>query len=510
MISGILVGIETYFTVGNILISIIGTVLGIIIGAIPGLGPSMGVAVLVPVTYAMNPDMGMLLLMAVFCGAVYGGSITAILLNVPGTPANVATTWDGNKLAQKGYPKKALAVAIYASFVGGIISALALLFFSEPVAKLSLKFGPPEMAALAIWGLAIICSLESKSLLKGILVAAVGLWVATIGISPEQGTPRYVFGFINLYSGINYIPAMIGIFCFPEIVAMAKSFTGTILTSSKEDDSIILNKTDLKTIMPISFVEGALGMIIGAIPGAGGTIASFISYNNVKSRSKNPEKFGTGCLEGIAGPESSNNGASASSLIPLLTLGIPGSATAAVFLGALTIHGLQPGPLLFNNNPEIVYSLLIGTLVIQIMMFAIGLIGARRFIVVVKTPNAILAPLVLIFSVVGSYAAYNNFFQVGVMFVFGILGCFMVRFKLSRASFILALILGPIMERNITRSLMISTNGPWILISRPICIVLYIITAVMLIWPIVQNYRKSKKTEAFTIIQQAKEVEGDE
>ena len=491
MFSGILAGAAAYFSVSNILISVLGVVLGIVVGAIPGLGPSMAVAVLVPVTYAMEPATGMLLLMGVFCGAVYGGSITAILLNVPGTPANVATTWDGNTLAQKGYPKKALSTAIIASFVGGMISALTLLFASEPIAKLSLKFGPAELAAMAIWGLSIICSLESQNLLKGLLAAAVGLWVATIGISPEQGTPRYVFGVINLYSGINYVSAMIGIFCFPEIVAMVKAVSGKIISKSEKDDSILLSRKELKHILPTTLVEGAIGTVIGAIPGAGGTIASFISYNNAKSRSKHPEEFGTGTLRGIAAPESSNNGASASSLIPLLTLGIPGSATAAVFLGALTIHGLQPGPMLFSKNPEIVYCLLIGTLIIQVLMVIIGLGGATRLSKVSKTPLGILAPFILIFSVVGSFATNNNFFEVGVMLVFGIIGCFMVRFHFSRAAFILAIILGPLVEKNVTRALMISDGRALDLFKGPICIALYALTVIMLAWPAIKK-RKAK------------------
>lgn len=493
MFSGILAGAQNYFSVGNILISILGVVLGIIVGAIPGLGPSMAVAVLVPITYAMSPATGMLLLMGVFCGAVYGGSITAILLNVPGTPANVATTWDGNTLAKKGYPKKALSTAIIASFFGGILSALALLFASEPIAKLSLKFGPAEMAAMAIWGLSIICSLESKSLLKGLLAAAVGCWIATIGISPEQGTPRYVFGVINLYSGINYVSAMIGIFCFPEIVAMIKAVSGKLVQFSEKDDSIFLSSKELRHIAPTSLLEGFIGTVIGAIPGAGGTIASFISYNNAKSRSKHPEEFGTGTLRGIAAPESSNNGASASSLIPLLTLGIPGSATAAVFLGALTIHGLQPGPLLFSKNPDVVYCLLIGTLVIQVIMVIIGLAGATKISIVSKTPVGILAPLILVFSVIGSYATNNNFFEIGVMLVFGLIGCIMVKLNFSRAAFILGIILGPLVEKNVTRALMISDGEIGFLFSGPICIVLYSITLIMLLWPIIKNIISKRK-----------------
>lgn len=493
MFSGIFAGAEAFFTLPNILIALLGVVLGIIVGAIPGLGPSMAVAVLVPITYAMHPSTGMLLLMGVFCGAVYGGSITAILLNVPGTPANVATMWDGNTLARKGYPKKALSTAIIASFVGGILSALALLFASEPIAKLSLKFGPAELAALAIWGLSIICSLESHDLLKGLLAAGLGLFVATIGISPEQGTPRYTFGVINLYTGINYVSAMIGLFCFPEIVSMASAVKGKIISASAPDDRTLLSGRELRRILPTSLVEGLIGTIIGTLPGAGGTIASFISYNNAKSRSKDPSVFGTGELRGIAAPESSNNGASASSLIPLLTLGIPGSATAAVFLGALTIHGLQPGPLLFSKNPEVVYCLLVGTLVIQVMMVVIGLLGATRLSVVSQTPVGLLAPFILIFSVIGSYATNNNFFEIGVMLVFGIVGCFMKKFGFSRAAFILAIILGPLVERNITRALQLSDGAIGPLFSGPICIALYSITILMLALPFIQKYFRNRK-----------------
>jgi len=487
VLNGLIVALAPF----NLFVSALGVALGIIVGAIPGLGPSMAISILVPVTFVMAPESGMLMLLGVFCGAVYGGSITAILLRVPGTSANIVTAWDGHAMARQGYPNKALAYAVVASFVGGMLSALALLLFSPLLATLTLRFGPPEYVALAIWGLGIIASLESASLLKGVISALLGLLVGTIGLDPQTGFSRFTFGNVNLFTGISSVPVLIGIFCIPELVALARAGT-PLRRVEREQDPILLRWSEFKAAFPTMLRGGIIGVIIGALPAAGGTIAGFIAYDDAKRRSRHPEKFGTGIPEGICAPESANNGASASSLIPLITLGIPGSAAAVPFLGALTIHGLQPGPLLFENTPKLIYGFLAGGLIIQVFMLLLGQFGAPWFAGVARTSPAVLIPVITVFATVGAYALGSNLFDVALMIIAGVLGTLMRHYKFSAGAFVLALILGPLVESNIARSLAISYGSWSILFTRPIPLVIYALTLLMIVLPNLQQRRRTR------------------
>ncbi|MBR2748858.1 MAG: tripartite tricarboxylate transporter permease [Firmicutes bacterium] len=483
MITNIFLGLASAFSINNILFSIVGVFVGIVIGAIPGLGPAMGIAVTLPLTYGMEPASGMLLLMGIYCGAVYGGSITAILLGVPGTPASIATVWDGHKMTKNGEAAKALNTAISASTIGGLLSAFALLFLSPYLAKITLLFGPPEYVALAIWGLAIICSLESKSLVNGLISGCLGLLLATVGMSPVTGTSRFTFGQISLSSGIEIIPTLIGLFCIPEIISLVEEKAKSDVAFDGHLHLKDFFKQFKETCVGTSLRAGIIGVIIGIIPGAGGTIAPFITYNDAKNRSKTPEKFGTGHMPGVASSEAANNGASCSSLVPLLTLGVPGSSAAVVFLGALTIHGLQPGSLLFEKQPDIVYGLLVGSVIIQLYMLVVGLFGAPWFAKTTKIPNAVLISSIFVFSCIGAYANNNNMFNVWVMLAFGFIGYAMKKVKLSPAAMVLAMILGPIFEKNMIRSLAISYGSWSIFFTRPICIVFYVLTIIMVAGP---------------------------
>lgn len=483
MLSNIAIGFSASMTLTNILFSLVGVIVGVIIGAIPGLGPAMGIAVTVPLTYGMQPETGMLLLMGIYCGAVYGGSITAILLGVPGTPAAITTVWDGYKMTQLGHPAKALNTAIVASTIGGLLSALALLFLSPYLAKVTLLFGPPEYVALAIWGLGIICSLEAKSLVKGLISGCLGLMLATVGMSPITGSSRFTFGQISLSSGIETIPVLIGLFCIPEVIALVEAEQIKEISVKGGLHLKEFFKEFRETSVWTSIRAGIIGVIIGIIPGAGGTIAPFITYNDAKNHSKTPEKFGTGHMPAIASSEAANNGASCSSLVPLLTLGVPGSSAAVVFLGALTIHGLQPGSLLFEKQPDIIYGLLVGSVIIQLYMLVVGLFGAPWIAKTTKMANGILIPAIVVFSCIGAYANNNNLFNVWVMLVFGFIGFFMRKLNLSPAAMVLAMILGPIFEKNLIRSLAISYGSWTIFFTRPICILFYILTIVMIAGP---------------------------
>jgi len=490
ILGGLLISLEFV----NVLFSIGGVFLGVIIGAIPGLGPGMAIAITVPLTFAMHPTTGMLLLMGIYCGSVYGGSISAILLGVPGTPASIVTVWDGLKMTKAGQASKALSTAIVASTIGGLLSAFALLFLSPVLAKVTLFFGPPEYAALALWGLAIVCSLESKSLVKGLIAACLGLVFATIGMSPVTGAQRFTFGSLSLSSGLEIIPVLIGVFCIPEVMAMVNIdyIQEVFIKRERTLRSFMRFLKEFKPALNASLRSGIIGVIIGIIPGAGGTIAPFVTYSDAKNRSKNPEKFGTGIMEGVAVAESANNGASASALVPLLTLGIPGSAAAVVFLGALTIHGLQPGAMLFRNNPEVIYGLLVGTVTIQLYMLVIGLFFAPYIAKATLIPNAVLVPAIIVFCCIGAYASGSNLFNVWVMVVFGFIGYVMKYFELSPAAMVLGMILGPMLESNISRSLAMSYGSPIIFFTRPICIFFYILTVYMLFGPVSRSLKKVK------------------
>ena len=372
-------GITTALQFANFFYLIIGVVGGIIIGALPGLTATMGVAILLPFTFGMEPVTGLIMLVGIYIGAIYGGSISAILLNTPGTPASAATCIDGFPLVKKGMATKALSVSTIASAIGGLISCAALVTISPLLAKFALKFSSPEYFAFALFGLTIIASISSGNFLKGILAGVVGLLISTVGMDAITSYPRYTFDVVDLLNGFSVIPVLIGLFAVSEVLSQIESLLGEKEISTEQvKDKNYMNLKELKHCMPTIFKSGVLGTIIGAIPGAGADISAFICYNEAKRTNPN-EKFGEGSLIGIAAPESGNNGVTGGALVPLLTLGVPGDAVAAVLLGALIIQGLTPGPLLFEQNPEVVYGLFSAMIIGNILLLVIGLVGIRFY-----------------------------------------------------------------------------------------------------------------------------------
>ncbi|MBW2305654.1 MAG: tripartite tricarboxylate transporter permease [Deltaproteobacteria bacterium] len=481
MLHNISAGFFVAFQLLTILTSALGVMFGIIVGAIPGLSATMGVALLVPLTFVMEPAQGLLMLMGIFCGAVYGGSISAILFRVPGTGAAVMTMLDGNEMTKKGESQKALQASVWASFAGGVMSAFALMFFAPALAVIALKFGPSEYFALALCGLTIICTLESSNLIKGFISGLFGLLVGTMGLDPMTGYPRFTFGRADLFEGVQLIPALIGLFSLPEVLSIVTRRGSVKMISGAEMTHKGLTRGEIRRTAPLLVKTGLLGVFIGVLPGAGGVISSIISYSEAKRSAKRPELFGTGIIEGVIAPEAANNGSSAASLVPMLTLGIPGSATAAIFLGALTIHGLRPGPLLFHSNSSVVFGLLVGTFYVQVIMLILGLFGARLFARLVQIPGAFIAPSIALFSIVGSYAMGTNIFDVWIMFIFGIIGTLIKRYGFSSPALLLALVLGPILEENMAASLQISGGSLWIFISRPLTLLIYAATIFLII-----------------------------
>jgi putative tricarboxylic transport membrane protein len=493
MIEYLHMGLSVALTLPNLVAAVIGTAVGIVIGAMPGLTATMGIALLVPATFLMPSVTGLIMLSGIYCGAIYGGSISAILINVPGTAAAIVTMFDGNKMTKKGEAKKALSTAVLASFVGGLLSAFALLCLSPILANIALRFGPPEYFCLALFGMSMISALTTGggSVLKGIIVGFFGIFISTVGIDPCLGVPRYTFDTANLMGGFSLVPVLIGVFSIPEALELAASKSFSKISVQQVKGDLFLKLSEYFRMASIFIKSSIIGIIIGIIPAVGPETAPFISYPEAKRSSKHPEKFGTGIPDGIVASEAANNGATGGSLIPLLTLGIPGSAAAAVYVGALTIHGLLPGPMLFRSNPDVVYGLFVGFFVVQFIMLGMGLWGSTFFAQVLRVPTSIIATFIFFFSIVGSFAINSNLFDVWVMLGFGILGFVMKRAGFPLAPIVLGLILGPILEDNMYSSLALGHGNPLIFVTRPLSLLILLIAAASVIAPHIRSFRRS-------------------
>ena len=475
----------------NLLMMVIGVTIGVIVGCMPGLSAAMGVALLLPLTFGMKAETGLIMLGGIYCGAIFGGSICAILIHTPGTPASAATALDGYELTKQGRAGKALGTACTASFFGGLLSCISLYFFAPLLAELAMKFGSPEYFWLALFGLTIIAGVTTGSMVKGLMSGAFGLILSTIGMDPMEGTARYMFGVDELYNGINVTCAMIGLFSMSQVfILMEKAIKerGSIV---KFKDSVLLKAHELKLIAPTVIRSWLIGNIIGILPGAGASIACFLGYNTAKQFSKTPEKFGHGSIEGVAGSEAANNAVTGGSLIPTLTLGIPGESVTAVLMGGLIIQGLQPGPELFTKYAPMTYTFFAGFVIVQFFMLLIGLGGISAPID--KISDAILIPCIFVLCVVGSFAINNSFVDVVLMFIFGVMGYLMRKMGLNTAAVVLALILGPIGERGLRRSLTLSGNDISILFSTPICWALIILCVLSAFSPLLMDWLKKGK-----------------
>ena len=448
---------------------LIGVVAGICIGALPGLTATMGVALLLPMTFGMDAAQGILMLLGIYVGAIYGGSISAVLLHTPGTPASAATAIEGYKLSQRGEAGRALGVATLGSYIGGVVSVLCLVLISPQLAKLALKFSSAEFFLLAVFGLCIIGNISGDSVEKGLMCGCLGILVATIGIDSVTSYIRFCpEGNYNFMGGISYIPIMIGLF------AMSQAFENIedIFAEEKEQikvTNIIPKKEDLKALFRISPITGLIGTMIGIIPGAGADIGAFVGYNVAKGMAKEPEKFGNGSIEGICGPEGGNNGVTGGALIPMLTLGVPGDAVTAIMIGALTIQGLTPGPMLFETNKVLVYTIFIGMFIANTLMCICGFAGIRLFSKVLSVPKVILTPIIFALCIIGSFAMKNSLFDVWVMLIAGVVGYFMGKAKVPTSPAILGLILGPMAEKNFRTALLKSGGDPSVFVSTVIC-----------------------------------------
>lgn len=479
----------------------LGTSLGVMIGAIPGLTGAMLIALTLPLTFAMSGENALILLVSMYVGSISGGLITATLLRIPGTPASIMTTLDGYPLASSGQPGKALSLGIMASFVGGMVSWIFLVLLSQPMADLSIRLGPFEFFSLVLMALVLIASVSGESLTKGLFSGLLGMLVTIPGTAPATGELRWTFGMEELNDGFKLLPVLIGLFAVNQVIVDIRDLQSpTQRISSKIQGlwpGIALWRRHAVNMMRSSLI----GTWVGILPGIGANIASVMAYTSAKSFSKTPEDFGKGSEEGIIASEAANNATVGGALIPLISLGIPGSVIDAILLGALIIHGLQPGPLLFADNPEAVYAIMATFLIANIFMFLFMLLSTRWLVRLASVPREYLIPVILVFCVVGAYALDNRMFDVWVMVAFGLLGFGLERLKIPLAPFVIGLVLAPIAEKNLGTGLMQSGGSAWPIVTRPISCLFFSVAMLLVIWPVAkrwQNRNLSKKSDSHT------------
>ena len=494
MMDYLLNGFADAFSMAVFPVLVLGVLGGVILGALPGLTATMGVAILLPFTFGMAPTPALVMLIGVYIGGIYGGSIAAILLKTPGTPASAATVLDGHTMAIKGLAAKALSIAAVASFIGGLISTIVLIAIAPILADFALRFNAPEYFALALFGLTIIASVSAKNIMKGLLAGTIGLLVSMVGLDPISSVPRFTFGILDLYSGINIIPVLIGLFAISEGLNQLEKLSSDTQDIPPKFDYKLLSFSDFKKILPTSIKSGLIGTSIGSVPGAGADISAFACYNEAKRVAKKPEEFGNGSMHGLAAAESGNNGVTGGSLVPLLTLGVPGDAVSAVLLGALIVQGLTPGPLLFTQNPEIVYGIFSSMIVANIVMLIIGFLGIRFFCRIIEVPKIIMIPIIIFLSVIGAYAINNSMFDVGIAITFGLLGFILNKLDIPSSPILLAIILGPMAETNLRKSLILY-EGSWsFLYDRPIALA-FILFAVFSVYSTIKLKKKERLAE---------------
>ena len=483
----------------------VGVLGGMTIGALPGLSASMGVALLIPVSYGMNPVAALVMLTSLYTAAIYGGSFTAILIHTPGTPSSAATARDGYEFTKQGRGLEAVGWATIASVIGGTISGIALLLIAPPLARVALRFSSPEYFFLALFGLTIIGTLTADSPLKGLASGAIGLVVALIGMDHTTGFARLTFGNFRLINGVELIPALLGLFSISQMMLQAEQMATKHGLSKGQvmDDSTVIGGRFFPRLgefikqLPNIIRSGIIGVVVGIMPGAGGDIACWVSYNEAKRASKNPEEFGKGSVSGLVASEAANNGVTGGALVPMLTLGVPGSGVAAILLGGLLVHGLSPGPSLFTRDAAIVYPIMVGFLSANILMGIVGCLAAKHVVKISIIPMNILTPFVIILSLIGAYAMNFSIFNVYIMMVFGLIGYFMRKNGFPTAPVVLALILGPMADKGLSASILMTRGQPLVLyfLSRPLSVLFMVMTVISIFAPLLMSrIRKASET----------------
>lgn len=486
MIDALLSALPYVFAPANLFAVALGTIAGLVVGALPGLTVTTGLAVLIPLTFGLDPLFALGMMAGMYNGGSYGGAIPAILLRVPGTPASVATLLDGYEMTKNGRAAYALQVAVVSGVIGSVLSAIALILFAPGLVKVSLMFGPAEYFWVAVLGLATVVSLLGEDILKGAIAAVIGLMIGTIGTDLATGTTRFTFGQLEFYDGLDIVVLLTALFAIPPVIQMVE----TALQQGMKGDMLNLRKQgsvlhEWRRFLPIWSRSSIIGIIIGILPGAGGSMSCYLAYNDAKRRSKDPDSFGKGNPEGVAASECGNGADNAASLVPALSLGIPGSGVAAVILGGLLVHGLRPGPQLFTDHPDIVYGFMIQMLLSAFLLVAVGGLAATRiFGQVLRLPQVLLAPIILLFVTIGVYAVNNSMFDLYMLLVIGIVAYAMERLDYPSAPIILGVILGPMAESQLSLALTISGGNPVALVSSPVSMIVVALTALIIASPL--------------------------
>lgn len=480
-----------------IVYSLIGVLAGVIIGALPGLGPSVGIAVLLPMCYGLSPTCALCMLCGIYYGAMYGGSITAILINTPGDSAAVMTTLDGYPLSKKGQAGKALGMACMASVIGGTISVVLFMLLAPVISSYALSFGSSEYFALMVLGLTSIAGMTGKSPAKGFLAAFLGLFVSGIGIDLVFGTQKFVFNNVHLYSGIDFVPVAMGLFGIAEIICDKTDNNIKVDKNSLKFKNLFPSKQEWKLCLPHIGRGTILGFFIGMLPGAGATIAAFLSYGTAKKVSKRGDQFGTGVLEGVAAPESANNAASMGAMVPMLTLGVPGSGATAIMMGALMMLGLTPGPSFFTKNADVAWGLVASMYLGNVILVILGICGLSLFVKILNVKGTTLNALIFAFILIGAYALENSMFTVGLTLFFGMLGYAFKKLNVPAAPMVLAIVLGYLTESNLRQALIIDNGNMWKVMTHPISAVILVVALLLAFGTPIQNFvnkLRGKKT----------------
>ena len=477
-------GFSIAFSLTNLLVVTIGVVAGTLIGALPGIGPVAGIAMLLPLVYGFEPVTAMILMTGLYCGTAFGGSITAILVGVPGEASTIVTCLDGHEMAKQGRAGPALTISAIGSFAAGTISVVLLMIAAPPIANAALRIGPPETFALMLLGMTAVAGLVGEAKLKGYMMAFLGLLISLVGLDLITGDQRFTFGVLELADGIKFLPIAVGLFGIAEALCSLERILAQSVIRTRLREMVI-TRQDLRESAPAIGRGTVIGFIVGVLPGAGGTVASMLSYAAEKRFSKHPERIGKGDIAAVAGPNSADNAATGGAMIPMLTLGIPGSATTAVMLGALAMFNIQPGPFLFARDPDFVWGLIASMYIANVVLLALNILFVPAFVLALRMPMAALQPLIVLFCVVGVYSAGSSMLDLWVMFAAGLLGYAMKKLGYPPAPLVLALVLGNGLEVALRQSLMMSQGYPWIFFERPISGTLMALVGLILLWPLV-------------------------
>ena len=491
IIGGLLGGFQTVLQPVNFLYCFAGVFVGTLVGVLPGIGPIGAMSVLLPTTFGLSPTSSIIMLAGIYYGSMYGGSTTSILVNIPGEAASVITCLDGYQMARKGRAGPALGISAFGSFIGGTVSVIGLMFLVTSLAEVALKFGPAEFTALMCLSLILLTYLASRSMLRALLMVIAGLLVGTVGNDPMTAIPRFTFGSDYLLDGIGLVSVAMGLFGISEV-----------MINLEQPQERVLLKTTIKKLFPTRhdwrrslgpIGRGSLlGFLLGVLPGGGGIIASFLSYTTEKRLSKHPDEFGKGAIEGVAGPETANNSASTGGFVPLLALGIPSNAIMGLVLGALIIHGVTPGPLLVKEHPEIFWGVIASMYIGNVMLLFLNLPLIGLWVSVLKVPYRMLIPIILLCCFIGAYAANNNYLDIIAMLVFGIIGYVLRKLDYELAPFLLAMVLGPILERNFRNAVNLSDGSLFFFVQKPISAAILAICVLLLLSTGLSAYRKTK------------------